>query len=104
MLIDATLKEDFPPISLPKREYMERAKAIWEELGLPRLKPQSPWFGYSLGEWPEAMEEAAKRATQGDYFETGALLEKRRRKDVAMNTEVRNVEERKPISRKSRRS
>ena len=51
VLIDATLKEDFPPISLPKREYMERAKVIWEELGLPKLKPESPWFGYSLGEW-----------------------------------------------------
>jgi hypothetical protein len=24
-----------PPISLPKREFMERAKVIWEELGLP---------------------------------------------------------------------
>ena len=95
VLIDATLKENFPPISLPKREFMERAKVIWEELGLPRLKPESPWFGYSLGEWPDVMEEAAKRATQGDYFETGALLEKRRRKDVAMNTEVRTVEERK---------
>ena len=42
VLIDATLKEDFPPISLPKREYMERAKKIWEELGLPKLKPKSP--------------------------------------------------------------
>ena len=41
VLIDATLKEDFPPISLPKRPYMERAKAIWEELGLPTLKPES---------------------------------------------------------------
>ena len=51
VLIDATMKEDFPPISLPKREYMERAKAIWEELGLPALRPQAPWFGYSLGEW-----------------------------------------------------
>ncbi len=51
MLIDATLKENFPPISLPKREYMERAKVIWEELGLPKLKPETPWFGYSLGEW-----------------------------------------------------
>jgi 4-hydroxy-3-polyprenylbenzoate decarboxylase len=104
VLIDATLKENFPPISLPKREFMERAKVIWEELGLPRLKPESPWFGYSLGEWPDVMEEAAKRATQGDYFETGALLEKRRRKDVAMNTEVRTVEKRKPISRRSKRS
>ena len=49
LLIDATLKEDFPPISLPKRPYMERAKALWEELGLPPLKPEAPWFGYSLG-------------------------------------------------------
>ena len=59
------MKEDFPPISLPKREYMERAKKIWEELGLPKLKPQSPWFGYSLGEWSQefdAMAEARHRA------------------------------------------
>jgi len=104
VLIDATLKEDFPPISLPKREYMERAKVIWEELGLPKLKPESPWFGYSLGEWPQAMEEGARRATQGDYFETGKLLEKRRRKDVRMNTEVRNVDERKARTRKRKRT
>ena len=92
LLIDATLKEDFPPISLPKRPYMERAKALWEELGLPALKPEAPWFGYSLGEWPDALEEAANRATRGEYFETGKALEKRRRKDVRMNTEVRHVE------------
>src|SRR5262249_45657203 len=95
VLIDATLKEDFPPLSLPKREYMERAKEIWEELGLPKLKPESPWHGYSLGEWSPDLDEAAKRATQGNYLETGKLLEKRRRKDVRMNTEVRNVVERK---------
>jgi len=104
VLIDATLKEDFPPISLPKREFMERAKVIWEELGLPRLKPEAPWFGYSLGEWPAHMDEAAKRAVRGEYLETGALLEKRRRKDVRMNTEVRNVEERKPKAGKRKRS
>jgi UbiD family decarboxylase len=96
VLIDATLKENFPPISLPKREYMERAKAIWEELGLPKLKPESPWFGYSLGEWSPELDEAAERAARGDYFENGKRLEKRRRKDVGMNTEVRNVKERKP--------
>ncbi len=95
LLIDATLKEDFPPISLPKRPYMERAKALWEELGLPALKPEAPWFGYSLGDWPDALEEAANRATKGDYFETGKALQKRRRKDVRMNTEVRHVEGRK---------
>jgi 4-hydroxy-3-polyprenylbenzoate decarboxylase len=93
VLIDATMKEDFPPISLPKREYMERAKVIWEELGLPKLKPESPWFGYSLGEWPDELERAAELAVKGDYFETGKLLVKRRRKDVRMNTEVRDVQE-----------
>jgi 4-hydroxy-3-polyprenylbenzoate decarboxylase len=103
VLIDATLKEDFPPISLPKREFMERAKAIWEELGLPRLKPEAPWFGYSLGEWPDHMDEAAARAVRGEYLETGAQLEKRRRKDVRMNTEVRNVEERKAKTVKRRK-
>jgi 4-hydroxy-3-polyprenylbenzoate decarboxylase len=91
VLIDATLKEDFPPISLPKREYMERARAIWDELGLPPLKPESPWFGYSLGEWPQELDEAAARAVRGDYFVTGEMLVKRRRKDVPMNTEVRDV-------------
>src|SRR5690348_1188814 len=83
VLVDATLKEDFPPISLPKREYMERARAIWEELGLPALKPETPWFGYSLGEWSKELEEAAERAVAGDYFITGEMLVKRRRKDVA---------------------
>ncbi len=98
VLIDATMKEDFPPISLPKREYMERAKEIWEELGLPKLKPESPWFGYSLGEWPDELERAAELAVKGDYFETGKLLVKRRRKDVKMNTEVRDLQEPKKIS------
>jgi 4-hydroxy-3-polyprenylbenzoate decarboxylase len=93
VLIDATMKEDFPPISLPKREYMEGARAIWEELGLPKLKPESPWFGYSLGEWSDELEQAAELAVKGDYFETGKLLVKRRRKDVRMNTEVRDVKE-----------
>jgi len=91
VLIDATMKESFPPISLPKREYMERAKQLWEELGLPQLKPESPWFGYSLGDWPDELEEAAARAVRGDYFETGKLLAARRRKDLPMNTEVRGL-------------
>jgi len=91
VLIDATLKENFPPISLPKREYMERARGIWEELGLPALKPESPWFGYSLGEWSEELDQGAAAAVQGDYFEYGKKLVERRRKDVPMNTEVRDL-------------
>jgi UbiD family decarboxylase len=91
VLIDATLKENFPPISLPKREYMERARVIWEELGLPKLKPESPWFGYSLGEWSEDLDRGAAAAVRGEYFEYGKALISRRRKDVPMNTEVRDL-------------
>src|SRR5436309_7090335 len=82
VLIDATMKEDFPPISLPKREYMERAKAIWLELGLPKLKPESPCLGYSLVALPDDLERAAALAGKGDYFETGKLLAEPIRQDV----------------------
>jgi len=88
MLINAMLKRPYPPISLPAREYMEKAKEIWQELGLPPLKPEAPWFGYSLGDWPAELDEAAQRAVGGDYFKTGEELIKRRRKDIGMNTEV----------------
>lgn len=75
MLVDATLKEPFPPISLPAKKYMERAREIWEELGLPELRPEAPWFGYSLGQWDEELEREAELAVQGRYFETGDKLE-----------------------------
>src|SRR3974377_2027935 len=78
---------------------MEGAKAVWGEVGLPRLKPQSPWFGYSLGEWSPSLDAAAQSATRGDYFETGRQLEKRRRRDVRMNAEVRHVKEGTPRAR-----
>jgi 4-hydroxy-3-polyprenylbenzoate decarboxylase len=91
VLVNAMLKEKFPPISLPKREYMENAKKIWDELGLPMLKPQTPWYGYSLGEWPDEFDEAAQNAVNGDYFKYGESLIARRRSDVAMNTEVRDL-------------
>src|ERR1700691_5670796 len=54
MLIDATLKDIAPPLALPKREYMEGARKIWDELGLPALTPQPPWHGYSLCDWDAA--------------------------------------------------
>jgi hypothetical protein len=33
----------------------------------------------------------AQRAVKGDYFETGEEIAKMRRKDVAMNTEIKHV-------------
>jgi 4-hydroxy-3-polyprenylbenzoate decarboxylase len=80
LLINAILKEPFPPISLPKKEYMERAKVIWEELGLPELEPCEPWYGYSLGQWDEELEEEARLAVEGEYFLTGQKLNERKRK------------------------
>ena len=35
LLVDATRKRPMPPLALPTREYMEHARALWEELGLP---------------------------------------------------------------------
>src|SRR2546422_11629036 len=64
----------FPPISLPKREYMERAKEIWEELGLPKLKPESPWYGYSRSE--EHTSELQSRL----HLVCRLLLEKKKKK------------------------
>ncbi|SKA31661.1 4-hydroxy-3-polyprenylbenzoate decarboxylase [Enhydrobacter aerosaccus] len=71
MLIDATAKGDYPPVALPKKEYMERARAIWGELKLPPLRPQSPWSGYSLGDWSETWDACAARAAQGDWIANG---------------------------------
>lgn len=78
MLCNAILKEPFPPISLPKQEYMEHARELWEELGLPELRPEMPWFGYSLGQWDEELEEEADLAVMGRHYETGEKLAQRR--------------------------
>ena len=96
VLVDATLKETFPPVSLPKRQYMEAAAEIWNELGLPKLKPERPWFGYDLGEWNEDLETMARRAVRSEYWETGQIIAQRRRGDVSMNTEVRTLDEGNP--------
>ncbi len=43
VLIDATMKWPFPPLSLPTKEFMDDALRIWQEEGLPRLKLREPW-------------------------------------------------------------
>ena len=80
LLIDATLKADMPPVALPKREFMEDAKALWESLGLPELKPEAPWHGYSLGDWSDKWDAMAKRATDGEYLRNGEISWQLRRK------------------------
>ncbi|MBI2954049.1 MAG: UbiD family decarboxylase [Chloroflexi bacterium] len=78
LLIDATRKWGYPPTSLPKREFMERARKIWEEEGLPALTPKMPWFGTSLGYWPAEIEEEAELALRGEHYVTGEKLAKNR--------------------------
>ena len=93
VLFDATLKEDFPPISLPKKEYMENAKVLWQRLGLPELRPQPPWFGYSLGDWSDVWEDAAARAADSNYLENGRLTRQRHQRDLKPETSVRDIED-----------
>jgi 4-hydroxy-3-polyprenylbenzoate decarboxylase len=93
LLMDATMKGNMPPLALPTREYMERSKAIWEELGLPKLRPQAPWFGYSLGDWLPQWDAAALRAATGRYLENGLISEKQKRNDVKAESKFRPDQE-----------
>jgi UbiD family decarboxylase len=86
LLIDATMKGDMPPLALPKRDYMERAKAIWQELGLPPLQPQPPWYGYSLGDWLPQWDRAAERAATGRWLENGRISETFRARGIKPET------------------
>jgi 4-hydroxy-3-polyprenylbenzoate decarboxylase len=91
LLIDATMKHAMPPLALPKREYMENAKAVWERLGLPPLRPEIPWFGYSLGDWDEEWDENARQAALGRSMDRSESYRQRRRSGVAPNTSSRTT-------------
>jgi 4-hydroxy-3-polyprenylbenzoate decarboxylase len=93
ILIDATLKHSAPPLALPARQYMEQARTIWQELGLPTLTPQPPWHGYSLGDWSPAWERYAERAVAGQWQQSGEETFARRRAGLVPETPAREVEE-----------
>ncbi len=92
LLIDATLKHSAPPLALPAREFMERARAIWQELQLPALTPQPPWHGYSLGDWSQNWDVYAERGVAGKWQESGEETFARRRAGLIPETPVREVE------------
>jgi 4-hydroxy-3-polyprenylbenzoate decarboxylase len=79
LLIDATMPWPYPPLSLPKKQYMERALSLWQELQLPALNLKEPWWGYSLGYWTDEEEREAELAVQGRHYETGEKQRKTRR-------------------------
>jgi 4-hydroxy-3-polyprenylbenzoate decarboxylase len=92
LLIDATLKQAFPPLALPGREYMERARKIWDEIGMPAISPQPPWHGYTLGDWADDWETYARRAVKGDWEKSGKETLARRRGGLTPETPVRDAE------------
>jgi len=92
MLVDATMKAPMPPLALPKKEFMENAKLLWERLGLPALKPEMPWYGYSLGDWTEEWDRNAEKATKGEWMQRDASYQARRRTAVEPNSPVRGIE------------
>jgi len=92
LLIDATLKHSAPPLALPAREFMERARAIWQELELPALTPQPPWHGYSLGDWSQRWDVYAERAVAGKWQQSGEETFAGRCAGLTPETPVREVE------------
>ncbi len=78
ILVDATRKWAYPPVSLPRRDFMENALELWEAEGLPKLKLKMPWFGYDLGYWNQEFAEEAELALRGEHYQTGEKLAGRR--------------------------
>ena len=89
MLVDATRKYPMAPLALPTREYMEHARALWEELDLYPLNVQSPWHGYGLGDWTDRWETFARRAAAGDWELTGRETLARQRGGLTPETPAR---------------
>lgn len=79
LLINACREHPYLPVSLPRHDFMERARSRWAALSLPDLNLKAPWHGYPLSLWTEENAEEAERAVTGRYFATGQELMKRRR-------------------------
>lgn len=78
LLINATMKWPYPPLSLPKKEFMEDVLRIWEKEGLPPLKLKEPWYSYEMGHWPKEFADDAARAVKGEYYKTSEMRAKKR--------------------------
>ncbi len=92
LLIDATRKRPMPPLALPGREYMESAQEIWKELGLPELKLNAPWHGYTLGDWTDDWQRFADRTVAGEWEANGEETLLRQRPGLEPETSVKKVE------------
>ncbi len=79
MLINACREHPYLPVSLPRRDFMDKALERWQALSLPALDLKTPWHGYPLSAWTEENAAVAELAVEGRYFETGEKLAQRRR-------------------------
>jgi 4-hydroxy-3-polyprenylbenzoate decarboxylase len=93
LLIDATMKRPMAPLALPKKEFMERAQALWDQLGLPPVTLKQPWHGYELGDWIERWDTWAARAVSGRWEETGRETFARQRSGLKPETPARKVQD-----------
>jgi 4-hydroxy-3-polyprenylbenzoate decarboxylase len=80
------------PLALPRKEFMEEALALWNELELPPVKRPSPWHGYELGNWGDDWTRFAENAVRGDWEVNGLETLKRQRSGLEAETTVRSVE------------
>ncbi len=79
MMINGTIKWPYPPVSLPRQDFMEKALEIWKSEKLPALKLLKPWYGVDLGYWSDADKQKAEWAVKGEYYKTGEAQAKTRR-------------------------
>jgi 4-hydroxy-3-polyprenylbenzoate decarboxylase len=68
VLIDATMKGAYPPVALPRRDFMERALAIRQRHpALPAPRLHQPWHAYTLGAWSARDQALADLLVRGEY-------------------------------------
>jgi UbiD family decarboxylase len=79
LLIDATMPWPYPPLSLPRKDFMENAIKLWESLQLPALKLKDPWYGRAFGLYSDEEAAEAELAVQGRHYETGLKFLRSRR-------------------------
>ena len=80
VIINATKKYPYPPLALPRKQFMVKALEIWgkhKDLPAPELRP--PWHGYEMGYWTEEMQRFADMIVKGQYLEIGDEMAKRQK-------------------------
>jgi 4-hydroxy-3-polyprenylbenzoate decarboxylase len=75
ILIDATRKWPYPPLALPRKEFMDGAAELWRrQKDLPDLHLKEPWCGTTLGVWSDDDQENAELIARGEYLKVGEKM------------------------------